>query len=102
MAPPLAATEPRTCARTLLSGCALHSAPAVADADARCGHTQEILKARRSGKSLSGVDERRKEVAKYMKLSKEEQRKFREKRSPAEPIVRSRMRLCLTPRHARE
>jgi len=32
------------------------------------------------------VDERRKEVAKYMKLSKDEQRKFREKRSPAEPI----------------
>jgi hypothetical protein len=60
-------------------------------ADARCGHAQEILKARRSGKSLSGVDERRKEVAKYMKLSKDEQRKFREKRSPAEPIVRSRL-----------
>ena len=47
---------------------------------------QEILQARRSGKSLNGVDERRKEVAKYMKLSKDEQRKFREKRSPAEPI----------------
>ena len=47
---------------------------------------QEILAARRSGKSLNGVDERRKEVAKYMKLSKDEQRKFREKRSPAEPI----------------
>ena len=32
------------------------------------------------------MDERRKAVAKYMKLSKDEQRKFREKRSPAEPI----------------
>ena len=51
---------------------------------------QEILKARRSGKALSGVNERRKEVAKYMKLSKDEQRKFREQRSPAEPVVRRR------------
>ncbi len=39
---------------------------------------QEILAARRSGKSLDGVNKRRREVANYMKLSKEEQRKFRE------------------------
>ena len=42
---------------------------------------------------MSGVDERRKEVAKYMKLSKDDQRKFREKRSPAEPVVRALRRM---------
>jgi hypothetical protein len=51
--------------------------------------SQEILAARRSGKPLmSSVEKRRKEVGAYMKLSKDEQRKFREKRAPPEPIVR--------------
>ena len=69
-----------------------------------CTRTQEILAARRSGKSMSGVEKRRKEVASYMKLSKEEQRKFREARNGGkeEPIVRRRLalhcglRVCVT------
>jgi hypothetical protein len=39
--------------------------------------SQEVLAQRRSGKSNGEVEKRRKEVAQYMKMSKEEQRKVR-------------------------
>jgi hypothetical protein len=75
----------------------LSTAPfAGVDMPARAGLTpwhrpQEILAARRSGKNLNGVAQRRKEVANYMKLSKEEQRKFRAARAgKEEPVVRTR------------
>jgi hypothetical protein len=39
---------------------------------------QEVLAARRSGRKSQEVETRRREVARYMKMSKDEQRKFRE------------------------